>query len=136
MRKYIWKRATHERFKELNPILGKSEVGYETDTKWKKVGDGVTPWNDLEYFDRPKTVYEQAVERGFTGTEDDWNNVIHEKFVIAQALGYTGSELEWEKYLEPSSAYFEAVRLGFEGTPDQYYNHTISGISDISWGSF
>ena len=56
MRKYIWKRATSERFKDLNPILGDKEVGYETDTHYKKIGDGVTPWNELSYIDRPKTV--------------------------------------------------------------------------------
>ena len=136
MKKYIWKRATSEKFKNLNIILGKNEIGYETDTHLKKIGDGVTPWNQLQYFDRPKTIYEQAVDRGFKGTENDWNNIIHQKFIIAQANGFTGSELEWEKYLEPTSAYLEAVRLGYEGTPDQYYNGTISGISDSSWGTF
>jgi hypothetical protein len=32
-----------------NPILHSGEPGYETNTRKWKVGDGVTPWNDLPY---------------------------------------------------------------------------------------
>ena len=34
-----------------NIVLGLAERGYETDTKRWKTGDGVTPWNDLDYDD-------------------------------------------------------------------------------------
>ena len=34
---------------ELNPVLPEGVEGYETDTRRRKVGDGVTAWNDLEY---------------------------------------------------------------------------------------
>lgn len=33
----------------INPILAKGEEGYETDTKKRKVGDGVTRYNSLAY---------------------------------------------------------------------------------------
>jgi hypothetical protein len=33
-----------------NPILASGEQGYETDTTFMKVGDGVTPWNELAYW--------------------------------------------------------------------------------------
>ena len=32
-----------------NPVLQLGEVGWETDTRKAKLGDGVTPWNDLLY---------------------------------------------------------------------------------------
>jgi hypothetical protein len=32
-----------------NPILAEGELGIENDTKFIKVGDGVSNWNDLEY---------------------------------------------------------------------------------------
>jgi hypothetical protein len=32
-----------------NPILGDGEPAYVTDTNLYKVGNGVTPWNDLPY---------------------------------------------------------------------------------------
>ena len=33
-----------------NPILLEGEIGYETNTSYIKIGDGVTPWNDLSYW--------------------------------------------------------------------------------------
>lgn len=33
----------------VNPVLASGEFGLETDTKKKKLGDGVTDWNTLEY---------------------------------------------------------------------------------------
>lgn len=33
-----------------NPVLASGELGYETDTKQFKIGDGVTAWGTLEYF--------------------------------------------------------------------------------------
>jgi len=40
---------TAENWTVINPILRAGEEGYETDTRKRKVGDGVTAWNDLEY---------------------------------------------------------------------------------------
>lgn len=34
----------------VNPTLAQGEVGVETDTHKLKLGDGITPWNDLGYF--------------------------------------------------------------------------------------
>lgn len=44
------KRANSIRWSELNPILAAGEPGYETDTGRMKIGDEVTPWNQLDYF--------------------------------------------------------------------------------------
>jgi hypothetical protein len=33
-----------------NPVLLQAEMGYETDTNRAKFGNGIDPWNDLEYF--------------------------------------------------------------------------------------
>lgn len=43
------KLQTAAEFTELNPILLRGQEGYETDTRKRKVGDGVTAWNDLQY---------------------------------------------------------------------------------------
>lgn len=40
---------TAAEFTELNPVLPAGIEGYETDTRKRKVGDGVTPWNNLQY---------------------------------------------------------------------------------------
>ena len=34
---------------ELNPVLGKGEIGIESDTNLSKIGDGSTHWNNLPY---------------------------------------------------------------------------------------
>ena len=33
----------------LNPVLSLGEPGYERDTGKMKIGDGTTPWDQLEY---------------------------------------------------------------------------------------
>ena len=43
------KRGTAARWVEVNPILQQGEPGFEYDTYSLKIGDGVTPWNDLPY---------------------------------------------------------------------------------------
>ena len=43
------KRGTEARWAELNPILDPGEPGFVYDKNRLKIGDGVTPWNDLPY---------------------------------------------------------------------------------------
>lgn len=44
------KRGTAERWATTNPVLRAGEVGYDTDIKKIKIGDGVTAWNNLPFF--------------------------------------------------------------------------------------
>lgn len=43
------RRDTSANWTKYNPVLMEGEVGYETDTKKRKIGDGTHAWNDLEY---------------------------------------------------------------------------------------
>ena len=43
------KRGTAARWKELNLTLAAGEPGFELDTGKLKIGNGSTPWNELEY---------------------------------------------------------------------------------------
>lgn len=43
------KRGIAARWVELNPILAEGEPGFELDTGRLKIGNGATPWNQLEY---------------------------------------------------------------------------------------
>jgi Major tropism determinant N-terminal domain len=47
---YQLRRDTANRWEEVNPVLALAEPGYETNTGFMKVGDGVTPWKQLPYF--------------------------------------------------------------------------------------
>ena len=44
-----FRRGTASEWSGMNPILYAGEMGYETDTKKIKVGDGTTFWNSLSY---------------------------------------------------------------------------------------
>lgn len=50
------KRGTAARWAEVNPILAQGEPGFVYDANRLKVGDGVTPWNDLPYIDGKREV--------------------------------------------------------------------------------
>lgn len=43
------RRDVSTKWAEINPILMEGEVGFETDTKLRKIGDGITAWNNLDY---------------------------------------------------------------------------------------
>ena len=45
------RRDTAENWRTANPTLAEGELGFETDTKRYKLGDGKKAWNDLEYRD-------------------------------------------------------------------------------------
>lgn len=44
------RRGTAAEWASVNPILADGEEGLETDTGYRKVGDGITRWNALQYF--------------------------------------------------------------------------------------
>ena len=43
------RRDTSANWTTYNPVLMEGEVGYETDTKKRKIGDGTNTWNNLDY---------------------------------------------------------------------------------------
>ena len=45
------KRGTEARWAQLNPILEQGEPGFVYDKNRLKIGDGITPWNDLPYIE-------------------------------------------------------------------------------------
>lgn len=45
------KRGTAARWIEVNPILEQGEPGFVYDSNRLKIGDGITPWNDLPYIE-------------------------------------------------------------------------------------
>jgi len=66
-----FKRGTAANWASRNPILAPGEPGIELDTDTLKIGDGVTPWNDLEVLRFGSSV---AVGKG-TGVNQGANSV-------------------------------------------------------------
>ena len=46
------KRGSQKAWEKLNIVLEVGEPGFEKDTNRLKIGDGLTPWNDLPYQDQ------------------------------------------------------------------------------------
>ena len=51
-----FKRATEERWKEVNPVLALGEPGFVKDKNRFKIGDGETAWIDLPYIGEDNVV--------------------------------------------------------------------------------
>lgn len=71
---------------------------------------------------RGKSVYDLAVENGFTGTEQEYLDSIigPSAYQVALDSGFVGTELEWIESLKGDSAYEVALNNGFVGTEDEW----------------
>jgi hypothetical protein len=49
------RRGTASQWTSANTVLTSGEVGFETDTRRIKIGDGTTEWNSLSYFNSVQT---------------------------------------------------------------------------------
>lgn len=59
------KRGTAARWAEVNPILEQGEPGFVYDSNKLKIGDGVTPWNDLPYIEGKSEVENYSTSQDF-----------------------------------------------------------------------
>lgn len=69
------KRGTAARWAEVNPILEQGEPGFVYDENRLKIGDGVTPWNDLPYIDGKREVINYDYVNDFPTIGD--SNIIY-----------------------------------------------------------
>ena len=93
----MWQRRdTPENWTARNPVLADGEIGIERDvptTYFKmKIGDGSTPWNDLDYFGGEGGTVSMRVDSGYIQYSNDdgdtWNNLI----AVADLEGPPGPE--------------------------------------------
>ncbi len=68
---------------EINPILMEGEVGFETDTKLRKIGDGVTAWNNLDYLAAENIVQKAGTSENATISQNflSKNTFLNRKFL-------------------------------------------------------
>lgn len=50
------RRGTAEQWTLANPVLGPGEIGFELDTNSFKIGDGVSTWDQLDYFENSVSI--------------------------------------------------------------------------------
>lgn len=81
------RRDTAARWSEINPVLLEGEVGYETDTKLRKIGDGVTKWNSLPYLRA----------EGIVQTTGDSENEVMSQKSVSEKLAELGTNIANQK---------------------------------------
>lgn len=89
------KRGTAARWAEVNPILDQGEPGFVYDQNRLKVGDGITPWNDLPYIDGKREVsnFDYASEFPVIGDE----NIIYKAEKEQSLYQFNADTYEYEK---------------------------------------
>lgn len=65
------KRGTRARWEEVNPILQQGEPGFILDENRLKIGDGITPWNNLPYLGE-SNVFSGANIKDFPEVGQSW----------------------------------------------------------------
>ena len=112
----------------VNPVLADGEIGFETDTKKLKIGNGTDDWTTLAYFNTEGVVNEAAVLAALGYTPEDEANkqtdltsedAAHYPNVPAVNAGLIKAQKEIEKTL------FDFT--GVAGT-----EHTVTIIADHS----
>ncbi len=66
MAKLQMRNDTAANWESVNPVLDVGEIGYDTTNKKTKIGDGVTPWVDLDWF---------ATETKPSFAKNDWARI-------------------------------------------------------------
>lgn len=77
------RRDSSARWAEVNPILLEGEVGFETDTRLRKIGDGVHRWNELDYLKAEGIVQESG----------DGENVVMSQKAVSEMVNEIGVEI-------------------------------------------
>ena len=71
------RRDTAENWRTANPTLAEGELGFETDTKRYKLGNGRQAWNDLDYRDIDDNIKDSDSDADFS-IGDEGGNVLAE----------------------------------------------------------
>jgi hypothetical protein len=77
----------------VNPVLSSGEIGFESNTKKLKIGDGTTPWNSLDY-----TISQEAQISALS----DVNDVNISNILNGDILQWSGTE--WVNVQQAESA--------------------------------
>lgn len=96
--KILLRNDTKANWTSANPVLGKGEIGIETDTRLFKFGDGITNWNALKYADTEHAVLKEAdpttSDVSYSlGTK--WVNTTNKKTFLL--LGINEGNADWQQ---------------------------------------
>ena len=75
------RRGTKDQWESENTVLLEGEPGWELDTQRLKIGDGVSPWVDLNYFK--------------SGDSEAAGSVIHDSTILPEHVNSVSSAVEY-----------------------------------------
>ena len=128
------RRDTSANWASANPILLEGEPGYETDTKLRKIGDGVSAWNDLPYLKAEGIAQELGNSENLTISQDLFTKLHNEGYKFA---GIANLDTVLQNVTADSKIYY------ITNTPGVYtnFNNLIVADGEIaffcyngSWG--
>lgn len=87
VRRILPRRGTAAQWTAANPVLGVGELGFETDTKKSKRGDGTTAWNALSYDLNAESVDATAAKRASMNAENSAVAARLQSLLLGKASG-------------------------------------------------
>ena len=130
------RRDTSSTWAVNNPILLEGEFGYETNTSLMKIGDGTTPWNDLEYWNpfgyTNASIYKDGIEilAGVTGFNFTGSGITgitgSDGFATVTISGGTGGGGS------AINSYFTGAQVGVGITGLNFTGSGVSAVTDSS----
>lgn len=107
------KRGTAARWAELNPVLAQGEPGFVYDENRLKVGDGITPWNDLSYIDGKREVcnFDYITDFPEVGQED----IVYKAEKEQCLYQFNTDSLKYEKISGASTGDNKTIEISAEG---------------------
>lgn len=96
--KILLRNDTKAQWATVNPVLGKGEVGIESDTRLFKFGNGTTAWNDLKYADTEHAVLKEADPTASDASYSlgtKWVNTTNKKVFLL--LGIADGSADWQQ---------------------------------------
>ena len=120
------RRDSSENWKKYNPVLMEGEVGYETDTRKRKIGDGHTAWNDLKYLAAENIAQELGNDDSLVLSQSAITELITEGYL------YKGVADTTTNITEPAGKIFYIVTT--PGTYIGFGNIVIDGgLNIVKW---
>ena len=89
--------ATADKWKTKNPVLLMDEIGRERDTNKIKIGDGITPWNELGYFGSDMDAAITALQTKLTALQGSKDGVVKAADKLATARKINGIAFDGSK---------------------------------------
>lgn len=89
--------ATAEKWEAKNPVLLMDEIGRERDTNKIKIGDGITPWNELDYFGDDMDAAISVVQNKLAALQGSKEGVVKAADTLATARKINGIAFDGSK---------------------------------------